>query len=121
MISKCFFIDKNGNEIYNEKIGSHVGLAINILESNEELKKIYETEKYRIMSTANFLQDICGYIRGGQLGEYKTIIFNSSTLSEDQRLALRGYHEEGYHFIDTYLEKLKQAKKNKYIDNDEER
>lgn len=108
MISKAFFVDQDGNEIFDEKIGSHVALAIEILEKDEKLKSQYDSEGNRGMSTANFLQDKCGYMRGGEQGEYKMIIFDSSKISDSQRMALRGYHEEGYHFVDSYLEELKQ-------------
>ncbi len=110
MTSKCFFVDEDGNEIYDLKIGSHVALAGEIIDKNLDLKNQYASEDNRRMSTANFLQDICGYMRGSELGEYKAIIFNSSIISEAQRLALRGYHEEGYHLIDSYLDELKKQK-----------
>lgn len=124
MTNKAFFVDQDGNEIYDEKIGSHVALAIEILEKDENLKNEYESEENRGMSTANFLQDKCGYMRGSEQGEYKMIIFDSSKLSDSQRMALRGYHEEGYHFVDSYLEELKQKqeeKRKRRIEEEEER
>ena len=35
MIQKVFFVDKEGNEIQGEDIGSHVGLAEQIIEKDE--------------------------------------------------------------------------------------
>ena len=112
MIQKVFFVDKEGNEILGDDVGSHVGLAIEIIEKDESLKNEYHSGKNFIRSAANFLQESKGFMRGSQIGEYKNLIFDSSSLTENQRRALRGYYEEGYKFIDSYADKLKEQQNN---------
>ena len=117
MIQKVFFVDKEGNEIQGEDIGSHVGLAEQIIEQDERLKNEYNSGNNIMRSSANFLQESKGFMRGSQIGEYKNIIFDSSSLTENQRKALRGYYEEGYKLMDSYAEKLRKQQR----DNGDER
>lgn len=39
MTNKVFFVDKDGNEIFDEKIGHHVDLAEKIIKKDDEFKK----------------------------------------------------------------------------------
>ena len=107
MTNKIFFVNKEGNEIFDEKLGHHIELAQEIIKKDKELKKMYDA-KYYMMSTANFLQDIFGYIRGSCKDGEKIIIFDSSKLTDAQRLAIIRYNKEGYMFINTYIESWKQ-------------
>ena len=118
MTNKVFFVDKDGNEIFDEKIGHHVDLAEKIIKKDKELKKMYDAE-YSMMSTANFLQDIFGYMRGECIDGDKKIIFDSSKLTDAQRLALIKYDKEGYRFINIYIENWRQKKYEEIQDESE--
>ena len=93
-IDEAFFIDENGNKISSEEISSHIGLALRILEENEELKK--EFEKSGKANPVEFLISNKGYMAGGTMGVYKSITYKSSSITDKQRRLLGYYYEEGY-------------------------
>lgn len=95
---EIFFVDKDGNKISNENIGSHIGLAFAMLEEDETLKKEFMESKKR--NPAEFLIANKGYMTVNNIGEYKTVVFTSSSISDKQQRLLTYYHEEGYELND---------------------
>ena len=88
-----WFIDKLGKEYSDEKISSHIGLALLIMEKEPKLKKEYENSDERDPSL--FLLRKKGWMMGSEIK--RQIIFNSSILTDIQRQWLRYYVlEEGY-------------------------
>lgn len=95
---EIFFVDKDGNKISNEHIGSHIGLAFAMLEEDEKLKKEFIESKKR--NPVEFLITNKGYMTVNNIGEYKVVVFTSSSISDKQRKLLIYYHEEGYELND---------------------
>lgn len=100
---EVFFIDENGNKISNEKIASHIGLAMNLLEKNEKLKKEFEESGKN--DPTEFLISDKGYLAGGTMRVYKSITYKSNLISDKQRRLLQYYCEEGYKLNDVVKQK----------------
>lgn len=98
---EAFFVDENGNKISSDTISSHIGLALIMLEKNEELKKEFEDSGKE--NPIEFFISNKGYIAGGTMGTYKSIIYKSSSISEKQKKILTYYYEEGYNLKDETL------------------
>ena len=72
-----------------------------MLEKDEELKKEFEESGKK--DPIEFLISNKGYIAGGTMGVYKSIIYKSSSISEKQKKILAYYYEEGYNLKDEAL------------------
>lgn len=103
-----FFINKEGNKITSDEVCSHVELANIIIENDIRLKEEYNSGNNSIKSTANFLQECKGFIRGEQSGKDGNIIYDSSRLTERQKKALNFFIEKGYSSIDIYAPRSKE-------------
>lgn len=112
---RVFFVDKEGNEIFDETVESHAALAMKIIEKNKDL--ISGDIREKNTKALHFLQETNGYIMGSAQGEYKRIVFDSRKISEKQRALLRGYYEEGYKLNDTYVEEMRKKREQGPIDN----
>ena len=82
-----WFIDKLGRKYSNEKISSHIGLALLIMDENPKLKEEYESNNERDPSL--FLLKKKEWMMGSDIK--RQIIFNRSTLTDKQRQWLRYY------------------------------
>lgn len=82
-----WFIDKLGKKYSNEKISSHIGLALLIMDENPKLKEEYESNNERDPSL--FLLKKKEWMMGSDIK--RQIIFNRSTLTDKQRQWLRYY------------------------------
>lgn len=88
-----WFIDKKGEKHFNNEISSHIGLALfDIFEKNPELKKEFDESGEKDASI--FLLKIKGWMLGDD--ERRKVVYNSSTLSDEQKRLLYGFIEEGY-------------------------
>lgn len=88
-----WFIDKLGKEYSDEKISSHIGLAMLIMEKDPKLKEEYKNSDER--NPALFLLRKKGWMMGSLIK--RQVVYNSSTLTEKQRRWLQYYvAEEGY-------------------------
>lgn len=88
-----WFIDKLGKKYSDEKISSHIGLSLLIMEKDPKLKKEYENSDERDPSL--FLLRKKEWMMGSVIK--RQIVYNSSTLTDIQRQWLRYYVlEEGY-------------------------
>lgn len=115
---RVFFVDKEGNEIFDETVESHAALAMKLIEKNKDLISGDTSENNKKNTKVlQFLQETNGYIMGSAQGEYKRIVFDSRKISEKQRALLRGYYEEGYKLNDTYVEEMRKKREQGPIDN----
>ncbi len=89
------FVDSNCNEISNEEISSHIGLANLIVESDEALKEEYKESGRN--NTVEFLILDKGYFSKGTMGaHYKQIVYSKCNISDKQRKLIAYLKEEGY-------------------------
>ena len=103
-----FFVDREGNKIYNEKISSHVGLANLLMKDNEYLKK--EFEKSKKNDPVDFLISK-GYLKITSIGLYRRVVYSSNKISEKQSKLLDYYYEYGYQLDDLVITEME--KKNR--------
>ena len=75
--------------------------------SSDEVTKYLTWKPHKDVSVSKewieFLISNKGYIAGGTMGVYKSIIYKSSSISEKQKKILAYYYEEGYNLIDEAL------------------
>lgn len=91
-----FFIDKNGDKVYDEKICSHIGLAMKYIEDHPELKE--ELKKHERMNEVQFLRDELGFLQGGTSRGVGILVYNSKKITDKQKqIVMYYYEEEGYH------------------------
>ena len=94
-----WFIDKLGKRYSNEKISSHIGLALFIMDEDPKLKEEYESSNEQDPSL--FLLKKKEWMMGSDIK--RQIIFNRSTLTDKQRQWLRYYVlEERYKIYDWF-------------------
>lgn len=113
-IRTVFWINRNGNEISNPSINSHIGLAQYFLENSQVLRTQYENRKNKGQNIMDFLISVKGLMKGSQFGEYKNITYDSRTLSDEQRMALREYHDQEYRLDDLYINELRKKRESQY-------
>lgn len=101
MDEKCSFIDKNGNEIFDEEISSHIGLAMKLLENNEKLRKEYEQSGKK--DPIDFLIIDKGLLKLTKQAYYRKCVYHSKKISDRQRQMIQYYHEEGYSSDDLFI------------------
>lgn len=82
-----WFIDKLGKKYSDEKISSHIGLALLIMDGSPKLKEEYESSNERDPSI--FLLKKKEWMMGSDIK--RQIIFNRSTLTDKQRQWLLYY------------------------------
>ena len=104
-MSEIFYVDNDMRKYSNEKISSHIGLAQQIVEQNNELKEEFEKSGKNLLE---FLIVDKGYITLSELGSYRAVVFASSSISEKQKRYILGCYEEGYR-----LENLSSQRGNK--------
>ncbi len=109
---KVFFINKDGNEIFDENACCHAELAMKVIKENdkimEEMKGLENRDKAK--KAMEFLQETNGYMMGSEQGEYKRIVFDSQVISDEQKALLRRFYEQGYELSDIYLERKRKEK-----------
>ena len=96
-MDECYFIDKDGNKIYNESILSHIGLAQNLIGESSVLRE--EFKKSNLKDPCDFLVRR-GYIKVANHGYYKKCVYLSLTLSEKQMKLIEHFAEAGYQIED---------------------
>ena len=108
-MNDIFFVDREGNKIYNEKIASHIGLANLMLKENEHLRK--EFEKSKKNDPTDFLISK-GYLKISNISCYRRVVYFSSKISDKQRRLLRYYCEEGYELDDISINQMEREVRN---------
>ena len=107
-MNDIFFVDREGNKIYNEKIASHIGLANLMIKESEHLKKEFEESQKN--DPVDFLISK-GYLKISNISYYRRVVYFSSKISDKQRRLLRYYCEEGYNLDDLTVNEME--KKNR--------
>ena len=105
MKDKVFFIDLSGNIIENEEIESHIGLAIYILDNNEELKKQFENSNYERQDL--FLINEIGYTLGYHSQYDSRLIINREKATPAKKKTEFEFVKQGYKFEFTTDENVK--------------
>lgn len=109
-MNKVFWIDKKGNEISIPSINSHIGLADYFLKNSPALKEQFEDRKDKNQNIIDFLISVKGFMKGSKFDGYRSITFDSRTLSEEQRGVLPGYNEQNYKLDDIYIAELRRKR-----------
>lgn len=93
-----YYFDQEGKTIEYEGISSHIGIAIQFLNDNPEIKE--EFEKSKIRYPTDFLVENKGFIQvtdGSGNGYYRNkIVFSASLMRPVQKRIIMGLIEEGY-------------------------
>ena len=103
-----YYIDKNGNKIYNPKVDFHDTLAMQILKQNSEIKE--EFEQSQIDSPSLFLITK-GYLLVTEDTErnYQDVMFCCLSLNERTTGILGALKENGSHIYDIIRNDLSQV------------
>ncbi len=104
-MERIFFIDLDGNIIENEEYGSHIGLAMYIIDNNENLKQAF-------MNSGNKKQDLflvndIGYILGSSSEYNRFLILNKEKTTTKQKQIAITFIRDGYEYYFSDDEKTK--------------
>ena len=100
MDDEAYFIDREGNKISCDRISSHVGLARELLNQDEELQQEFSSRKGE--SPVTFLHKVKGYMIVSQMGKWyrKAIIYGDLKTAEQDKW-LKYFQGKGYAIIDS--------------------
>jgi len=93
-----FFVDSEGNIIYSEEIESHIGLADEIIRSDESLSEEYK--KCNGCDMVDFLIENRGYIKVSDIHFYKALEYYGPKTSYKQKKIIMAYYEQGFRILD---------------------
>ncbi len=105
-MEEVFFIDLDGKVIESDTIASHIGLAKDIVEKDENLKQEFIESGY--YKEDIFLTNYKGYILGSGMPYNRFILVNKEKTTPAQKKTALIYLEEGYrpYFTDDEKEKV---------------
>ena len=95
-MDKIFFIDLAGQIIENPEIASHIGLAIDIINKNDELKQQFSVSGYDKQDL--FLVENVGYTLGSATEYDKFLIINKEKATKAQKQTAFRFVQEGYSY-----------------------
>ena len=98
-MDRVFFIDLEGKILENADYASHIGLAMYLVENNEELKKIFNTTDYANNKRYDwFLVNYLGYTLGYGNEYDKRLIINKEKATKAQKQTAFEFVQSGYSY-----------------------
>ena len=98
-MDRVFFIDLEGKILENADYASHIGLAMFLVENNEELKKIFNTTDYSINKRYGlFLVNYIGYTLGYSNEYDQRLIINKEKATKSQKQTAFEFVQSGYSY-----------------------